>query len=97
MPESRIQTNSRTTLQTTSRPRGARETSSRHSEVLDGHDMVVTTFHLLSDGLVGARPTVEPPVADDAIIEDMAARSSTRNAVSPVIEHRYADTSRSCS
>ena len=57
MPESRIQTTSRTTLQTTTRSRGVRETSSRPSEVLDGHDMVVTTFHLLSDGLVGARPT----------------------------------------
>ncbi len=109
MPERRIQTTSQSTSQTTSqstvettcrtttrtRSRAGRETMARPSELLDGHDMVVTTFHLISDGLQGAPPSVATPVTEDVLIDDGTTQTSARHASSPAIERWHADVPRS--
>ena len=52
---------------------------SRSTNPLDGHDMVVTTFHLLSDGLVGrgasTRSTTTTPTRRPAFLDRTAISS----------------------
>ena len=42
------------------------QTPSRSTNPLDGHDMVVTTFHLLSDGLVGSAASMRSTATETA-------------------------------